>query len=169
MLSRTLRRALRRTTRRAAIVALAALGLIAALAPAAPAAVRSNFSVALLGTHDFGAFGVYDITGNVAITTMDIPGDPCRHIIPVDPCRKITITTIATGLQGPIACGFSGTSTFSVPRADTATVDATVPGNPLVPPNPVCPQLGALTVRYTTAFDVGGRITSAVAQTDPVT
>jgi hypothetical protein len=41
--------------------------------------------------------------------------------------------------------------------------------NPIVPPNPVCPQLGSFAIRYGLAFAADNTITAATAQTDPVT
>jgi hypothetical protein len=58
------------------VSALAALTATLALAPAAPAAVRSNVVISVSGTHNFGALGVYAISGGAAITSMQVPPNP---------------------------------------------------------------------------------------------
>src|SRR3954471_21398986 len=115
MLSRAPRRRQRRRSRNALVVGvLAALALTGVLAPAAPAAVRSNAQIALAGSHSFAGV-IYAITGSSSITSMQIPGDPCRIFAPTDPCRVINITTRARATNGVNSCSFVGSTTAAYP------------------------------------------------------
>ena len=146
----------RRRTRAAAIAlcAATALAVTAALAPATPAAVRSNVRLALSGTHTFGTFGVYDATRRRVDHVDGRPG--CTVVQPLGPCRTITIATVASAVQGPITCGYTGATTATVPRTDTTTVDAVV-----VPPNPIVPPTRSS--RRTRCARSSGRSRSATA------
>jgi hypothetical protein len=167
MLSRTPRHS-RRRGRALVVVVLAALALTGVLAPAAPAAVRSNVRTALAGSHSFAGVS-YDISGNASITSMQIPVDPCRVFQPQDPCRIINITTLARATNGTNTCSFVGSTTVTVPRTPSNTVDAVVhPVDPIrafTPNDPCRTALGAFTVRYRVSISADNTITGVTAQT----
>jgi hypothetical protein len=149
------------------VSALAALTATLALAPAAPAAVRSNVVLNVSGTHNFGALGVYAISGGASITSMQVPGNP---IVPPNPIRVLTIATVARATNGPTTCSYTGSTTVTVPATDTTSVDAiVVPSNPITPSDSLCPSLGSFAIRYSLAISADNTITAATAQTDPVT
>lgn len=163
------RRAPRSRVRTLAIGGLAALTATLALAPAAPAGVRSNVLLNVSGTHNFGALGVYAISGAASITARQAPTEPCRLAIGSNTCRVLTIATVARATNGPVTCSFTGATTVTVPVTDTTTVDAVVlPPNPISPTDP-CAPLGSFAIRYTLAHSADNTITAATAQTEPVT
>jgi hypothetical protein len=180
MRSRALRRSLRRSSL-ALLCALAALTATGVLAPGASAAnpygsimLRSNVSVALLGSHAFGGFGRYDITGSTSITSMQNPVDPCRVFTggSLTACRTITFATTARATNALNSCLVTGTTTTIVPVADTTSVDAvsTVrafpPALALSPIDP-CHQLGTFVTHFALSFNPDNTITAASAVVDP--
>jgi hypothetical protein len=160
----------RRYARRALTAAALALALSAALAPTAPAAVRANALISVTGNHRFGALGSYAVSGRASITSMQIPIDPCRPVLPGDPCRVLTIATVARATSGPITCLVTGATTTTVPVTDTTTVDAIVtPSSSPAQPTDPCTPLGAFAIRYRLTITPDNTIADAVAQTEPIT
>jgi hypothetical protein len=132
--------------------------------------VRSNVTIAVSGSHNFGAFGGYAVTGKASITSMLLPSNP---IIPSNPIGVLTIATLARAINGVNTCSFTGATTVTVPADATSTVDAVVfPSNPIVPGNPLnavepCAPPGSFAIRYSVSISSDNTITGVTAQTQP--